>query len=116
MEKTESLRMNYMFRRIYARGRVVPGRYMVLYAMENGKDINRLGITTSRKVGKSVKRNRIRRIIRESYRQLEDKLKSGYDLVFVVRSLNVLPNFWDVQKEMVYLFGKCGIIVKEIEE
>ena len=116
MKKTESLKKNYLFRRVYRKGRTIPGRHTVLYFLENGLTVNRLGITASRKIGKSVKRNRVRRIIRESYRNLEEKVETGYDLVFVARVSDTLPEYKEISREMGYLLGKSGIIPRENRE
>jgi ribonuclease P protein component len=113
MKKTESLKKNYMFRRVYRRGRTIPGRYTVLYFLKNGLAVNRLGVTASKKIGKSIKRNRVRRIIKESYRHLEEKLETGYDLVFVARVSDVLPGYKEINREMGYLLGKAGVIAQE---
>lgn len=110
MEKTDSLRKNYMFGRIYRQGRHYAGRYTVLYYAGNGLEINRLGITASRKVGNSVKRNRFRRLIRESYRLREGSLKTGYDIIFVARFVEQLPTFGKLDREIGYLLRKAGII------
>lgn len=58
---------------------------LVVYARPNGLSWPRLGLSTSRKVGKAVRRNRIRRLLREAFRHLQFDLPSGYDLLIVIR-------------------------------
>lgn len=58
---------------------------VVIYIRRNNLGKNRIGITTSKKIGNAVKRNRARRIIKEAYRLSEPELKQGYDYVFVAR-------------------------------
>ncbi|HOJ11396.1 MAG TPA: ribonuclease P protein component [Clostridiales bacterium] len=113
MKKTVSIKSNRDFVRVYKKGRFVAGRYIVLYLLNNVLDINRLGITASKKTGKSIKRNRIKRLVRENYRLGEDMVKSGYDLVFVIRSVNEMPDFYSIKREMNYLMRRLGIIVEE---
>lgn len=113
MKNTETLKMNYEFRRVYKKGRYFGGKFLVLYALDNYKKSKRLGITVSKKVGKSVRRNRLRRLIRENYREVEDQVKEGYDLVFVARSNEKLPDYKEIGKEMVFLLKKLDIWVKE---
>jgi len=113
MKNTETLKMNYEFRRIYNKGRYFAGKFLVLYALSNNKNFKRLGITVSKKSGKSVRRNRIRRLIRENYRLMEDRIKDGFDMVFVVRSTTEMPDFRDIRDEMVYLLKKLDMISKE---
>jgi ribonuclease P protein component len=84
--KTLSIKNDYEFRRVYKKGRSFVNAALVVYILKNRKNMNRVGITTSRKIGNAVKRNRARRIIREAYRQYEEKLPDGYDFVFVART------------------------------
>lgn len=113
MNKTVPLKKNYEFSRVYKKGKFYVGRFIVLYVLENKLDINRLGITASKKVGKSVKRNRLRRLIRESYRLYEEYLDVGYDIVFVARSTETMPGFKEINKEMKFLFKKLNIFNQE---
>ena len=68
MEFTESLKKNYQFRFVYNRGKSIANRLLVMYVVRNGTDGNRFGISVSKKVGNSVVRSRITRLLRESYR------------------------------------------------
>ena len=80
------------------------------------QDINRLGVTGSRKLRTAVTRNRVRRLLRESYRLIEPKVKTGFDMIFTMKSLKVLPDFKTVQKEMELLLFKAGAIAEEKSE
>lgn len=105
--------MNYEFMRVYKKGRYYVGKYITLYVFPNKLPVNRLGITTSKKVGKSVKRNRIRRLVRENYRIYEDFIKTGYDCVFVARVSDEIPGFNEIRKEMKFLLKKMDIFDRE---
>ncbi len=83
---SESLKKNDDFRRVYGRKRSFANKYFVMYVCENGSNRNRLGISVSKKVGNSVVRHRITRLVRESYRLNEKRFNSGLDLVVVARS------------------------------
>lgn len=109
MVKTDPIRKNYEFSRIYRKGKFFAAKIMVLYTIKNRKSTNRIGIAISRKVGKSVKRNRIRRLIKENYRHYEQYIKDGYDVVFVARKNENMPSFVDIKKEMKFLFKKLEI-------
>ncbi len=85
MKLTRPLNQNRDFRRLYARGRCVPGSFLVLYVAPNREGHNRLGITASKKLGGAVARNRARRLLKESYRLSEMQLKQGFDIVVVAR-------------------------------
>ncbi len=83
---SESLKKNDDFRRVYGKKRSFANKYFIMYVSENGSDRNRLGISVSKKVGNSVVRHRITRLVRESYRLNEKRFNSGLDLVVVARS------------------------------
>jgi len=84
--QAKSLVRNGDFKRMYARGKSVAGRYVVLYHMRNRLGYNRLGLTAGKKVGNAVQRNRAKRLMRESFRLLEAHMRTGYDIVLVARS------------------------------
>lgn len=86
MKATETICENRLFRRLYKSGKSVVTPLFVLYLRKNGQEKNRLGITSSTKVGKAVQRNRCRRVLREAYRLLEPELKPGYDFILVART------------------------------
>lgn len=113
MDRTVPLTKNYEFMRAYKKGKFFVGRYMILYVIPNRFGINRLGITVSKKFGKSVKRNRLRRLIKENYRAYEKAVRTGYDCVFVSRSSDKMPEFTDIKKEMKFLFKKLEVFEQE---
>ena len=82
---------------------------MAVYIRPNRLKKNRLGLTVGTKVGKAVCRNRIRRLIRESYRLQEDKLKIGYDLVVVARVKAGHMTFWQIDTALKQIFGKLDL-------
>ena len=85
MKFSESLKKQEDFSRVYRSGRSKANHLLVLYVLPNELGSNRLGISVSRKVGNSVIRHRITRLIRESYRLSEDDFRSGYDFVVIAR-------------------------------
>ena len=85
MKFSESLKSNSDFKNVYSRGKSYANKYLVMYVLENGTDKNRLGISVSKKVGNSVVRHHVTRLIREGYRLHEDMFNSGLDMVVVAR-------------------------------
>lgn len=86
MKNTESLKKNQDFRNVYRRGRSVANKYLVLYKYQNQYPKNRLGISVSKKVGNSVVRSRVTRLIRESYRLTEESIVyPGWDFIVIAR-------------------------------
>ena len=82
---SESLKKYPEFQAVYKNGRSFANRYLVMYIKENGTKRNRIGISVSKKVGNSVIRHRMTRLVRESYRLNEEAFLEGYDIVVVVR-------------------------------
>ena len=80
-----SVKKNNEFRRAYAKGKSYVSPIVVMYVLKNKKGYSRFGITTSKKIGNAVHRNRCRRIIKEAYRKILPSVKSGYDFIFVAR-------------------------------
>lgn len=109
MKFTFPLRFNYEFGKIYKKGRYLPGRYLVLHFVRHGKGYGRLGITTARKVRGSVQRNRIRRLLRESYRLNEDKIRKGFDIVLLGRDNAEGCKLDAIERDLVCLLKKAGI-------
>jgi ribonuclease P protein component len=116
MIKTDSLKKNYEFMRAYKKGKFHAGRFIILYALANKSGRNRIGITSGKKVGGSVQRNRVKRLIRENYRFYETFVKDGFDLVFVARGSERLPEFMEIKKEMKFLLKKLNVFDRETWE
>ena len=85
MKFSENLKKNSDFKNVYTRGKSYANKYLVMYVLENNMGKNRIGISVSKKVGNSVVRHRLTRLVRESYRLHEDIFNSGLDIVVVVR-------------------------------
>lgn len=83
MKQTITLKKNYEFEKIFSKGKYINGKYICAYMMKNHMNINKIGIAISKKVGKSVQRNRIKRLIRENYRMLENDINLGNNIVFL---------------------------------
>jgi ribonuclease P protein component len=101
--------MNFEFSRVYRKGQFTAGRHLVLHYLRRSGPVNRLGVTASRKIKGSVQRNRIKRLLRESYRLLEGRLAVGYDLVLVGRETADKPEYDKISQEMTRLFQKAGL-------
>lgn len=114
--KIYKIRKNSDFRIVYNKGKSFSNNLFVMYIYRNKKNIsiNRLGISVSKKVGKSVTRNRIRRLIYESYRLNLKILKNGYDIVFIARSNAKNKLYCEVEKSIKNLLKK-GSIINEIK-
>lgn len=110
MLKKEVLRKQSDFSAIYNKGKSVGERYVVLFYRKNNLPYNRMGFLASKKVGNSVKRNRARRLMKESFRQLEEKVKEGRDYILIARNTIGNTSMQEVNKSMFYAFKKAGLL------
>lgn len=105
------IKKNAEFRAVYKRGRSFSNNLLVLYVYMNRKNVNRLGVSVSKKVGKSVVRNRIKRLIKESFRLNSDyiKVENGYDLVFIARKASNEKSYVEINNSVKNLIKKAGL-------
>ena len=96
---SESLKKYGDFQRVYQKGKSYANKYLVMYILRQDTQRNRIGISVSKKVGNSVVRHRITRLIRESYRLNENKFDDGLDIV-VVTFRRVPITGWKRSKSM----------------
>ncbi|MFV0518630.1 MAG: ribonuclease P protein component [Lachnospirales bacterium] len=113
MKNTDSLKKNNDFRRVYNKGKSIANRQLVMYFMPNRQKLNRLGISVSKKVGNSVVRSRVTRLIKESYRLNEDNFEVGYDIVIIARNTMLGLDYWQTEKSLMHLFRKQSLLKKE---
>ena len=111
MQFSESLKKNHQFQFVYKNGKSFANKYLVMYVKENGLDINRIGISVSKKVGNSVVRHRVTRLVRESYRLHENVFNSGLDIVIVARPGAASVGYEEVESALLHL-GKLHHIIK----
>ena len=111
MQFSESLKKNYEFQYVYKNGKSYANKYLVMYVVENNTDRNRLGISVSKKVGNSVVRHRITRLIRESYRLHENIFNSGLDIVVIARNSASEISYEESESALLHL-AKLHHIIK----
>jgi ribonuclease P protein component len=113
MLKRNVLRKKSDFSAIYNKGKSIGDRYVVLFYRKNGLPYHRTGFLASKKVGNSVKRNRARRLMKESYRHLLPMLPQGGD-DFIIIARNTISNqkCADVEKSLRSAFRRTGVMEK----
>lgn len=114
MKYSESLKKNRDFQLVYKKGTSFANRYLVMYVLKNQLDRNRIGISVSKKVGNSVVRHHLTRLLRESYRLNEEKFKCGYDIVVVVRVNGKDQGFHSMESALLHL-GKLTKTIRSEE-
>ncbi len=98
--KSKTLKQNKDFRRLYYRGKNKASFCIVTYVMKNRSGETSYGITTGKKIGNAVKRNRARRLIRTAFSELEQRLNGSYDIVFVARTKTSQVKMQEVKAQM----------------
>ena len=106
---------NKDFQVVYRKGMSYANKYLVMYILENHSDKNRLGISVSKKVGNSVVRHRLTRLIRESYRLQESRFQKGLDIVVVCRASANEKSYHDLESALINL-GKLHNIIDDLVE
>ena len=109
MKFSSALKLNHIFRRLYAT-KGYANSMLVLYARPNRLGVNRVGITTGKKLGHAVVRNRARRRLREVYRLNEHLFKPGFDIVVVARHRCVTADFQKLTNGYLSLAQSAGIL------
>lgn len=107
----ESIKKNEEFRLVYQNAKSYANKYLVMYICENHFEYNRLGISVSKKVGNSVVRHRLARLIRESFRLNDNKFHSGWDIVIVARAGAKDRDFFEIESAFLHLAGLQGILL-----
>ena len=110
MKFSESLKKNRDFQNVYKNGKSYANKYLVMYILENQSKKNRIGISVSRKVGNSVIRHRITRLIRESYRLQEEMFNSSLDMVIIARNTAKDKSYAEISSAVLHL-GKLHNIM-----
>ena len=100
---TESLHNTRQFSNVYRNGRSKANKYLIMYILENNTSCNRFGISCSKKVGNSVVRHRIKRLLKESYRLHEDMFNSGLDIVVVARGSASSVSYKEMDSALLHL-------------
>ena len=111
MQFSESLKKNHQFQFVYKNGRFRANKYLVMYVKENGLGINRVGISVSKKVGNSVVRHHVTRLLRESYRLHENIFNSGLDMVIIARPGAASIGYEEAESALLHL-AKLHHIIK----
>lgn len=120
MKKTLMMKKNYEFKKVFLNGKYISGKYIeaVVKKNKNNDNINFLGIAIGVKIAKAVKRNHIKRLIREVYRLNENSLNTGYNIIFLWKKGQDVKNatYENIKKDMKHIFIKSNMLRSNNEE
>lgn len=106
------MKKNAEFKKVYSEGRYYVEKYIVMYAMKNSANFNKVGYSVSKKVGKAVTRNRVKRLMKENYRLFEKDSKKGFDIIFTARPISAEADFESIRKNMHSALFRAHILKK----
>lgn len=113
MKKTIIIKKNYEFQRMFSKGKFYYGKFVHMYIKETNKSYNKFGIAISKKQGKAVKRNRIKRLIRENYKNFEDRIKTGTNILVAINKNEDIKEitFKDIEINFLSTLKKANVLV-----
>ncbi len=110
MNNPYGIKKNKEFKKVYKKGRYFAEKYLVLYILANKEDYNKVGYSVSKKVGNAVRRNRIKRLMKENYRRIYHELKHGYYLVFTARVASKDASYHDIKNCMIKALNRAKLL------
>ena len=115
MKRFPSIKKNSDFQKVYRTGRSFANKLLVMYVIKTEREDTRIGISVSKKVGNSVVRHHITRLVRESYRLNKDRVKTGLDIVVVARAAAKESDFKKIESAYLHLCGLHNILENRSE-
>ena len=115
MKKFNSIKKNSDFQKVYRTGRSFANKLLVMCVIKTEREDTRIGISVSKKVGNSVVRHHITRLVRESYRLNKDRVKTGLDIVVVARAAAKESDFKKIESAYLHLCGLHNILENRSE-
>lgn len=116
MKKTKIIKKNYEFKYFFKKGNYISGSLLEIFIFENKKEENKLGIIVSKKVGGSVIRNKLKRYMREAYKEVEEKINVNINMLIIwKKSVNYKKaNFYDIKEDLRKILIKAGVLENDI--
>ena len=116
MKHFKSMKKNSDFQKVYKTGKSYANKFLIMYVTrtEETKD-TRIGISVSKKVGNSVVRHHVTRLVRESFRLNKDRVKTGLDIVVVARAAAKEAEFKKIESAYLHLCGLHNILENRSE-
>lgn len=113
MKNTIMIKKNYEFKNLFSKGKFYYGEYIHMYIKKGTGTQNKLGIAVSKKQGKAVQRNRIKRLIRENYKNFEEKFEKGTNILIVINKKQEIKeiSYKNIEENFISTLKKANILV-----
>lgn len=113
MKKRNRIKKNEEFQNVFKHGTSMANRQFVIYMLDRPEEKEfRVGLSVSKRIGKAVVRNRIKRYIRQVFLEEKDNIRTGRDYVIIARKPAAEMNYHEVRKSLLHLFRKVKIYQK----
>ncbi|MFA5776800.1 MAG: ribonuclease P protein component [Patescibacteria group bacterium] len=110
----KGLRLNKEFAEVYNKGGSVVNRFLVLYYLPKDQEYTRVGFSVGKKFGNAVKRNRMKRILREICRLHMKQINKGFNCIIIARPRGAGENYQTIEKSFLKLADKARLLRKEM--
>lgn len=111
MKRLYSLKRNKEFRYVYKTGKSIPSKCLVIVFRKSNSKLPKIGFSVSKKIGKSVIRNRVKRRLREAFSPLLPRIKPGSNIIFVAREPILYESFLGIAENVESLLNKAGLLL-----
>ena len=113
MKKTIMIKKNYEFKILFSKGKFYHGEYIHMYIKQSSQKFNKFGIAVSKKQGKAVKRNHIKRLIRENYKNFESSIKTGTNILVIINKNKDIKDisFKQIEENFLRTLKKANVLV-----
>ena len=101
------IKKNKDYRKVFSGGKFAAGRFIVIYYQPNKDGASRFGFSVSKKIGKAVVRNRVKRLFKEACRLNRQSFSAGFDYVLLARRDIVGKSYWQIEESIVKLLKKA---------
>lgn len=111
MNKERRIKKNQEFQEVFKKGQSYANRQFVVYVLEKKEQNSfRIGLSVSKKIGNAVTRNRVKRYVRQSFLEMEDRIKTGKDYIIVARKPTQEMDFHETKKSLTHVLKRASVL------